>query len=151
VHVRGEAQVFLGGEPVFDEHGNQVFTGTDPFTHAPDQAQIDDRRQTVYVLVQSKTSKVAIDAPLFNAPSQTFANGIDASTTLNVAALTSGYTLTASDQVSVTLYDGTDIHNLVAPSEFTVDVANNQVLLKLAIAHSVRLALVIATPATHAA
>ena len=75
VHQRGEDQLYLGGEPVFDENGNQVFTGSDPVPHSPDQAEITDRGQTVYDLVQADGTLVAINAPSFSVPSKTVAAG----------------------------------------------------------------------------
>ena len=149
VHQRGEDQLYVGGEPVFDETGNQVFTGLQPFTHDADQGVIQNRRSTVYDLIQANGSPVAINAPTFNAPSQAFANGISTATVLDVTAL-ANYTLKSGDQVSVTVYDGTDIYNL-ASSEYTV--SGNQVLLNN-LAHptsdAVIVKLVIATPALHA-
>ena len=111
VHQRGEDQLYLGGEPVFDETGNPVYTGLQLFTHDAEQAKIQNRRSTVYDLIQANGTPVAIDATNFTAPSQTFANGISTSTVLDVGAL-ANYTLKSGDQVSVTVYDGTNIYNL---------------------------------------
>src|SRR5262249_36387708 len=111
VHVRGEKQLYLGGEPVFDENGNPVYTGTAPFTHSADQGVIQDRGQTVYYLVQTDGSAVPIGNAVFNVPKQTFANGISTSTELVATTLAHHVIDTTQDQVSITVYDGTDIYN----------------------------------------
>ena len=69
---------------------------------------------------------------------------------LDVTAL-ANYTLKSGDQVSVTVYDGTDIYNL-AQSEFTI-VGNTVVLNHLAhpTSDAVIVKLAIATPAIHSA
>ena len=148
VHQRGDDTLYLGGEPVFDENGNQVFTGSDPFLHSADQGEIQDRRTTVYYLVQANGSAVPINAAIFNVPSITLPTGISMSTTLHVGDFVSGYTVKTGDQFSLTIYDGTKIYDIAV----TVDADGTIHLTGLAstISHSVKVALVIATPAMHA-
>ena len=115
VQQRGTVVDFLGGEQVYDEQGNPVYTGSQPFTDQAGQAAISDRNQTVVDLEQQNGSLVAIGAGSFNAPSFTLA-------TLAGAVLTvgGGATLLPTDKLAVIVYDGTDIYTL-DPSHYAVN------------------------------
>ena len=115
VQQRGTVVDYLGGEQVYDEQGNAVYTGSQPFTDQPGQAAISDRNQTVLDLEQQNGTLVAIGAGSFNAPSFTLA-------TLAGAMLTvgGGATLLSTDTLAVLVYDGTDIYTL-DPSLYSVD------------------------------
>ncbi|HVP75745.1 MAG TPA: hypothetical protein VMS63_06970, partial [Gaiellaceae bacterium] len=107
VEARGSVVDFLGGEQVFDENGNPVYTGSQPFTYQPGTAEIVNRGQTVHELEQSDGSLVAIDATSFSAPSFTLTTLAGA-----ILTLTGGVTIATGDLVSVLVYDGTDIYTL---------------------------------------
>src|SRR5207302_159107 len=105
VALRGDVQTYLGGEPVVDENGNPVYTGSQPFTYQPGQPKIDNRKQQVYGLVQDDGTVVAIDptkSPNF-APPTVVLSGITAATTIDVPALTGAlanrHALSATDEV----------------------------------------------------
>ena len=53
VEARGSVVDFLGGEQVFDENGDPVYTGSQPFTYEAGTAEIVNRGQTVYELEQN--------------------------------------------------------------------------------------------------
>ncbi|HKI91579.1 MAG TPA: hypothetical protein VJ986_04710, partial [Gaiellaceae bacterium] len=154
VQARGTNVRYLGGEQVYDEQGNPVYTGSAPFTYGPGTPAISDRGQQVYDLVQGDGTPAPIGAANFAPPATTF-SALPAGTVVHVAALTNGYVLQAGDQVSVLVYDGTNIHQL-APSAFTVDTGANTVTLgavptTCTTAGCVGVKLVIATPAKHTA
>ena len=123
VEQRGSVVDYLGGEQVFDENGNPVYTGSTPFTDSAGQAAISDRGQQIYDLEQANGSLVAISASTFTAPSFTL-------TTLAGVVLTlgGGATLRAGDTVSVLVYDGTDIY-MLDPSEYTPNVGAGTVTI----------------------
>ena len=152
VQQRGTDVRYLGGEQVYDEQGNPVYTGSTPFTYGAGTPQISDRGQQVYDLVGSSGALAPIGAANFAPPATTF-DSIAAGTVLDVAALAGGYVLHAGDQVSVLVYDGTNIHQL-DPSHLTVSTGANTVTLdavptSCTTAGCVGIKLVIATPATH--
>ena len=155
VQARGSNVRSLGGEQVYDEQGNPVYTGSTPFTYGAGTPAISDRGQQVYDLVQSDGTLAPIGAANFAPPATTF-SALPAGTVLHVGELTSGYQLQAGDQVSVLVYDGSNIHQLAAGA-FTVDTGANTVTLLGAVsttcttAGCVGVKLVIATPATHTA
>ncbi len=66
VQARGSVVDYLGGEQVFDENGNPVYTGSQPFTYEAGTAEIVNRGQTVYELEQNDGSLVTIDATSFS-------------------------------------------------------------------------------------
>ena len=118
VQARGSVVDYLGGEQVFDENGNPVYTGSQPFTYSAGQAQIVDRGQTVYKLEQNDGSLVAISDTNFTAPSFTLT-----SLAGKVLTLTGGVTIASGDLVSVLVYDGTDIYTLPS-GEFTTSAGS---------------------------
>ena len=161
-HVAGDPTVqqvgdivrYLGGEPVLDEQGHVVLTGSTIFTHDAGQAMIHNRGDRVYDLVDASGALVPLTQTTAYTPATfTLAGGLGASATLNLASLAGfGYQLKAGDRVNVTLVRGSRIVNLSA-SEFSVDVANNRILLTPSVANrstvSVTVKVTIATPAFH--
>ena len=158
-HLNGDVQTFLGGELTFDENGNQVFNnpGHTPFLHGAGQAEIQNRLTVVYDLVD-KTGVTVPEGTI------TFANGTKTyePVSFTFAALTSGlswnlhmngfaYNLGSSDQLGITVYDGTRIFNLVQGVDFTV--SGNVITLTHAVVTygPVTLKVTIATPSVHAA
>ena len=61
VESRGANVEAYGGEQVYDENGNPVYTGTTPFTDEPGQAEIYNRGQQVYDLEQGDGTLVPIE------------------------------------------------------------------------------------------
>ena len=158
-HLNGDVQTFLGGELTFDENGHQVFNepGHTPFLHGAGQAEIQNRLTVVYDLVD-KTGVTVPEGTI------TFANGSKTyePVSFTFAALTSGlswnlqvdgftYNLGSSDQLGITVYDGTRIFNLVQGVDFTV--SGNVITLSHAVVTygPVTLKVTIATPSVHQA
>ena len=159
VQPRGSNVEFLGGEQVVDENGNPVYTGNEPFTDLPGQAEIANRGQQVYELVQASGPEVAIGAANFTPPSESFTT-LASGATLNIQTLTH-YTLQAgsgllpTDQVTVLVYDGTDIYQL-SQSQYSVNFATdtvtiNAIATKCLSTNCVTVKVVIETPEVHTA
>jgi hypothetical protein len=151
VHLRGEVQHYLGGEVVFDERGDQVFTGATPFLHGPGQVVISDRRERVYDLVQADGTIVPIGyderTDPFSPP--TFAlTGLTTGTQISLGSIRD---LVSGDLFKVTVYDGSLIYNLSA-AEVVIDLAGNKLTLNPAVAvnHAVTVKITILVPADHA-
>ena len=158
-HLNGDVQRWLGGEPTFDENGHQVFTGTHPFLHGPDQAKIENRLTPMYDLVDVDGHRVLQGDRTYAPVWFTFSslpNGTswDLHSFADPAqpALQFTYDLGSGDQVTLTVYDGTRIFDLVQGTDFTV--TGNTITLLHAVplfGSSATVKVAIATPGNHLA
>ena len=123
VAVRGAIQTWLGGEMVLDELGNEVWNSADvPFLHAPGQAKVETRGGRAYTP---------------GAPQFFIYDGSD---------ITLASAVGADDIVAVTVYDGTDIHNIT-----TFTVSGSTLEITGGVDEGTKIAVTVAKPADHTA
>ena len=151
VHMRGDAQRALGGEPVRDEQGNAVYNGASPFLKQAGQVLISDRKQVVYELIDATGNRVAVDATNYT-PRTLAAPAVGVATAIGHNLGPAGGE--APDRLIVTAYQGTRIWNLVEGTDYTIDrdglEGADTITLLRTFTGPVTLALTIAVPALHA-